>query len=437
MEEQMHNTTQSRENNISDNISDTKVSWDMMSREALCAVRQWKVNHEKEYARFKAKIMRSLHGDYTEYYKIFKLAVQCIPPFAMEGIRAFFDDTQNANSSNPELNEVIVALVSSNGYKKFDKKRLNASCEWLLSDNEEDIENNLEGFNFEIVEDTEDMDDDESCLYQKITSTMDFWYGLPWDMISAIRNFTPNMKEEQRAILTRTLYYKVLFSFSEIIENVEALAKGNCYIYNVLYYLIYDHGFKTSYRTIVHSLTNSNNIGSFRLIVSRAISLLAKTSISKGYETKGEWKKNVKLLQETNMCIELQGTIDSTHGVAGRPRKATNIIELTDMLIGDIPSLLSLIKEYRREYSRPVDLAYLFIILHHSDRINQDYYAVFHHAMESLEKKKYDLRNPQEVYNNFPGDDEILSKRGTAYQKRIALRIKEWERRFHDQRLSA
>ena len=57
--------------------------------------------------------------------------------------------------------------------------------------------------------------------------------------------------------------------------------------------------------------------------------------------------------------------------------------------------------------------------------------------MESLENRKYDLRNPQEVYNNFPGDDEILSKRGTAYQKRIALRIKEWERRFHNQRLSA
>lgn len=352
----------------------------------------------------------------------------------MEGIRAFFDDAQTVNSCNSELNEVIVLLVSSSGYKKFDKKKLNASCEWLLSDNEEDIESKLEGFDFEIVE---DKDGDESCLYQKITSTMDFWYSLPWDMISAIRNFTPNMKEEQRAILTRTLYYKVLFSFSEIIENVEALAKGNCYIYNVLYYLIYDHGFKTSYRTIVHSLDNCNNIGSFRLIVSKAISLLARTCISKGYETKGGWNKDAKQLTETDMRIELQGTIDNTHGVAGRPRTASNIIELTDMLIGDIPSLLSLIKEYRKEYSRPVDLAYLFIILHHSDRINQDYYAVFHHAMESLGNKKYDLRNPQEVYNNFPGDDEILSKKGTAYQKRIALRIKEWERHFHDQRLSA
>ena len=434
MEEQMHNIAQSRDNNISNKISGIKVSWDMMSREALCAVRQWKVNHEKEYARFKTRIMRSLHGDYTEYYKIFKLAVQCIPPFPMEGIRAFFDDTQNANSCNPELDEVIVALVSSNGYKKFDKKKLNASCEWLLSDNEEDIESKLEGFNFEIVE---IKDNDDNYLYQKMTSAMEFWYSLPWDMISAIRNFTPDMKEEQRAILTRTLYYKVLFSLPEMIENVEALAKGNSYIHSVLYFLIYDHGFKTSYRTIVHSLTNFNNIVSFRMIVSRAISLLARTSISKGYETKGGWNKDAKQLTETDMRIELQGTIDNTHGVAGRPRTASNIIELTDMLIGDIPSLLSLIKEYRKEYSRPVDLAYLFILLHHSDRIKQDYYAVFHHAMESLENKKYDLRNPQEVYNNFPGDDEILNKKGTAYQKRVALRIKEWERHFHDQRFSA
>lgn len=433
MKEQMHNTTQSRENAFSNNISDIKVSWDMMSHEALCAVREWKVDHEKEYARFKARIMRSLYGDYTEYYKIFKLAVQCIPPFVMEGIRAFFDGTQNIDSCNPELNEVITTIVSSSGYLKFDKKKRNASCEWILSDNEE-TENNLEGFDFEIVE---DKDDEENYLYQEITSTMDFWYSLPWDMISAIRNFAPNMKDEQRAILTRTLFYKVLLSLPEIVENVETLAKGNGYIYNVLYFLIYDHGFKTSYRTIAHSFDNCNNIGSFHTIVSRAISLLAKTSISKGYETKGEWKKDVKLLTEADMRIGLQGTIDDTHGVAGRPRTATNIIELTDMLIGDIPSLLSLIKEYRREFSRPVDLAYLFIILHHSERIKEEYYSIFHHAMESLENRKYDLRNPQEVYNNFPGDDEILSKRGTAYQKRIALRIKEWERRFHNQRLSA
>ena len=78
----------------------------MMSHEALCAVREWKVDHEKEYARFKARIMRSLYGDYTEYYKIFKLAVQCIPPFVMEGIRAFFDGTQNIDSCNPELKSI-------------------------------------------------------------------------------------------------------------------------------------------------------------------------------------------------------------------------------------------------------------------------------------------------------------------------------------------
>ena len=41
MEEQMHNIAQSRDNNISNKISGIKVSWDMMSREALCAVRQW------------------------------------------------------------------------------------------------------------------------------------------------------------------------------------------------------------------------------------------------------------------------------------------------------------------------------------------------------------------------------------------------------------
>lgn len=419
---------------LTERISGLKVSWGIMSREALCAVRQWKINHEKEYARFKTRIMHSLHGDYTEYYKIFKLAVQCIPPFAMESIQAFFEDIEYKESCNPELDKMIETLIHAKGYQKFDRNKLKVTCDWLVSDNEE-VGDNLDGFDFDIVE--EQIDGDEDFLYQKITSTMDFWYNLPWDMISAIRNFTPNIKEEQRAILTRTLYYKVLFSLPELVENVEALASGNGYIYNVLYFLIYDHGFKTSYRTIVHSLDNCNNIGTFHMVVSRTISLLAKTSISKGYETKGEWKKDVKQLPNADMRIELQGTIDDTHGVAGRPRTATNIIELTDMLIGDIPSLLSLTKEYRKEYSRPVDLAYLFIILHHSGRINTPYYVVFHRAMESFENKKYNIRNPQEVYNNFPSDDEILDKKGTAYQKHVALRIKEWKIRFRDQRLSA
>ena len=120
----MHSTIQSREETLANNVSDIKVSWDMMSHEALCAVRQWKVNHEKEYARFKAKIMRSLHGDYTECYKIFKLAVQCIPPFAMEGILAFFENIEHKGSCNPELDKMIDTLIHAKGYQKFDRKKL-------------------------------------------------------------------------------------------------------------------------------------------------------------------------------------------------------------------------------------------------------------------------------------------------------------------------
>lgn len=47
---------------------------------------------------------------------------------------------------------------------------------------------------------------------------------------------------------------------------------------------------------------------------------------------------------------------------------------------------------------------------------------------------KKSLQGSWLVYNNFPCDDEVLSKKSTVYQKRIALRIKEWERGFHDQR---
>lgn len=61
-----------------------------------------------------------------------------------------------------------------------------------------------------------------------------------------------------------------------------------------------------------------------------------------------------------------------------------------------------------------------------------------HEALCTVRKWKVDHEKSMQgswlVYSNFPGDDEILSKRSTVYQKRIALRIKEWERGFHDQR---
>lgn len=414
------------------NVSDIKMSWNMMSREAMCAVRKWKVDNETDYVRFKARIMHASYGDYSEYYKIFRMAVSCIPSFVMEGIRMFFDDTENIESCNPELDEDIAELVSSSGYQRFDKKKLDESCKGLLTD-EDGAEIDLNGFDFEIVDKVED---DENYLYTKWTSTMEFWYNLPWDIIFAVRNFTPNKTEEQRAILTRTLYYKVLLSLDEIIENIETLVQRDECICNVLYFLIYDHGFRTGYRTIVHSLENENNIGAFRMIVSKAVCLLANISVNKGYGTKGEWKKDAKLLNDSEMRIALQGTIDDTRGAAGRPRTATNIIDLTDMLVGDLGSLMSLIKRYRSEFLRPVDLAYLFIILRNSGRITEKYYSIFHHAMESFEHKKYDLRNPQEFYNNFPVDEEILKKKGTSYQKRVFKRINEWTQRFRNQRLS-
>lgn len=415
------------------NVSDIKMSWNMMSREAMCAVRKWKVDNETDYVRFKARIMHASYGDYSEYYKIFKLALSCVPPFVMEGIGMFFEETTGAESCNPELAQEITHLVVSKGYQRFVRTKLNASCEWLLSD--EDItEDKLDGFDFEIVETEGDCDD---YLYVKCESVMDFWYNLPWDIICAIRNFTPNKTEEQRAFLTRMLFYRIIVSLGDILENLETMMQGSDYIYSVLYFLIYDHGFRTAYRAITHSLCNDSNMGAFRLVVSKVTCLLARISIVNAYDKKEEWRKDANLLQDSEMRIALHGTIDDTRGVAGRPRTATNIIDLTDMLVGDCGTILSLIKIYRREYSRPVDLAYLFIILRNAERINEKFYSVFHHAMEAFEHRKYNLRNPQDVYNNFPRYEDVLKKRGTSYQKCVALRIKEWERRFRELRLSA
>lgn len=180
------------------------------------------------------------------------------------------------------------------------------------------------------------------------------------------------------------------------------------------------------------------NLGIFTKIIFPTLKRLVAASIEHGQDSKAAWSKEIiSITSNGKLRNEMLSVVQETKGISGRPRTATNIVTINSLLQGDVRSVIALIKKYRVEMHRPVDLAYLFIILHQAGLIKEYYYTVFHHAMEELEGKKNDLRNPQEVYNNFPISEEILEKHGTAQQKRKAKEIDSWVDRFKVFRKSA
>lgn len=398
--------------------------WNTLTKENQQKVRHWKINHETEYREFKTAMMHAVYGDYKMYEHIFKLFAECIPTTVKAEIAKLFNGGEYTFVPTNDIGDDIKNIIDHDGYFKIP-----VNC--FKDDN-----SNME---MELVE--EQPDDDGAHLYIRATDTMDFWYSLPWDAICIIRSYTKGMREEQRALAVRVIYMKIMMSLPDIIDSINTLAEKNTVVYNVLYFVIFDHGLLTSFRVVSYSLTKQNNIGNFKAVVDHAITIMTKTSISKGYDTKAEWKASVKVSQKEttndNHLAFINDIVDKTSGTAGRPKTATNILRLDEILVGDLPSLLRSIKEYRHSNDKPIDLSYLFLALREAGCLNTEFYAVFHRAMEDFEGKKYNIRYPQQMCINYPLDEEILQKRGTRQQKRKKPLIDYWQKRFITAKLVA
>lgn len=392
-------------------------AWSNGFKRTIAMIRQWKTEHEKEYAHYKANIMHASYGDYSMFAEIMKLTVTCIPQSVLQDIDTIMTGKKK-ESLDPELDEFISSLINQEGYLEYSKEEL---------ESEED--KSIEDMHFEIVQ----RKGDESLFhYERIASNLEFYYGLPWDWQCAMRSLVPDASDMERAIMARSLYLKINLYHGDIIRNIENLGKRNSpSVKCMLYFIIFDHGLKTAYNVLVNSLTLEQNLGVFSRTIIPTMKHLVSASIELGHDSKAAWKRTIcDEHVSVDLKNEMLSVVNETKGISGRPKTATNIMTLSDLLIGDLPSLLALIKDYRKEYPRAVDLAYLFMSLRQSGRINTAFYKTFHVAMEDFENMKYSVRNPQEIYNNFPMSDEILAKKGTANQKRKGLLVKEWTRKF-------
>lgn len=407
-----------------DLVSVSSDSWKECLKDDMEMIRSWKLNHEKDYAHFKAEVMHASYGDYTAYMKTFKLAISCIPETVLQDIHHIMTGMKQ-QSVIPEHDAFISALINMQGYLEFNKVEMECDIDIPIKDMHLDI--------------VQEKSDEKKFIYERIPSTLEFFYRLPWDWQCAMRTLSPQSSDMELATMARSLYLKICLTQDEIMHNIEMVGKRrDTLVMCVFYFIVFDHGLKTAYNALVRSLEQEQNLGIFNKTIIPTLKRLIATSIEHGQDSKAAWNKEIiSTTSNGKLRNEMLSVVQETKGISGRPRTATNIVTLNSLLQGNVRSIVALIKKYRAEMYRPVDLAYLFIILHQAGLVKEHYYTIFHHAMEEYEGKKYNLRNPQEVYNNFPINEEILEKHGTAQQKRKAKEIDSWVDRFKLFRKSA
>lgn len=407
-----------------DLVSVSSDSWKECLKDDMEMIRSWKLNHEKDYAHFKAEVMHASYGDYTAYMKTFKLAISCIPETVLQDIHHIMTGMKQ-QSVIPELDTFISALINMQGFLEFNKVEM--EC---------DIDIPIKDIHLDIVQ---EKSNEKKCIYERIPSTLEFFYRLPWDWQCAMRTLSPKAGDMELATMARSLYLKICLTQDEIMHNIEMVGKRrDTLVMCLFYFIVFDHGLKTTYNALVRSFEQEQNLGIFTKTILPTLKRLIAASIEHGQDSKAAWNKEIiSTTSNGKLRNEMLSVVQETKGISGRPRTATNIVTLHSLLQGDVRSVIALIKKYRAEKYRTVDLAYLFIILHQAGLVKEHYYTIFHHAMEKLEGKKYNLRNPQEVYNNFPINEEILEKHGTAQQKRKAKEIVCWVDRFRVFRKSA
>lgn len=129
-----------------DLVSANTDSWKECLKDDMEMISSWKLNHEKDYAHFKAEVMHASYGDYTAYTKIH------------------------------------LDIVTKKG-------------------------------------------NEQKFIYERIPSSLEFFYRLPWDWQCTMRTLSLNSNDIELATKARSLYLKICLTQDEIMHNIEMIGK--------------------------------------------------------------------------------------------------------------------------------------------------------------------------------------------------------------------
>lgn len=216
-------------------------------------------------------------------------------------------------------------------------------------------------------------------LFSKKMSDM-FYDGIPKRARSYIVNLfsEDGTDEETLRIFIYTIMSVSLISVPKLIENLINKRKQNFNLaYSVAYFMIFDKGLLKMQKKMVEIISNYNLEYDFQTMTDNLTRSFVSTSISRGYNSKADWKE--QCLEEDEETAEIiDATLAKTKGKGGRKADFRTIEELC---IGNKKEVARLIEQFLEEEQETVSLAYLFYSLTVSSHISCNDYKAFHRAL--------------------------------------------------------
>ena len=406
---------------------------------------EWHMAHKKEYASFLKEIENADNGDWDIYAKIFNMAVEFIPSMVMSQCGRLFNSNADRKPSRAEqdFEEAYTELETITGYLRIGIDS-NEEIERLKS-----LPDDADAGGIAPFEDDEDAgvlshlciavvpekdDADKQHYYLRLKSAEELWNGLPM-MLQMGLQFMLGKSGKELGDYFRRIIMAFAISVPDMYERMqERMSKDtdNHLLYCVLYYISLDGGLVKSAKHLGGLFQSSKGMSQAMMFAPTIIGKMTEASVKHGHDQKSDWEK-LRDGEEEKIATEVKHVLSDTKGKRGRRMLETETYNLDRMLIGNKRAIKKLIKEYREAYPNTTYLSYLLATLVGAGCvIKQTSYPHFHHAIEGLEGKCYDMDRVSRMYNfMYYNKEEFLESEQPKWITGRTI-IRNWAKLFAD-----
>lgn len=341
----------------------------------------WKSENPKAYSDFIRQIEKSKDGDYSAYVRIFETAIQCIPQEVIDECKVMFGNTEPLKETYYE--ELIDEFMDFRGFIK-------------LSFVEGDIE-------VETV--TKKDDDDTTSIYIPVKEKEEWWNSIPFMYRMLANMFITSKTESDLCCHARRILIVTFLTLSDFIEKLQERTKEkeDPFMMSVLYWITFDHGIKHSLQMLSGILASQQGLGVLSGLIPAVMGKMASAGISGATETKAELKGIVAEEVNIDAKREMESALVETKGQHGRPRTEFEDFDIKEHLKGNPTKLIKLIRDFRKEHSCIIHIAYLYKAMDDAGCLKGANLTTFFHCIENLEGKKYNMDKAKRYHNQMLG----------------------------------
>lgn len=383
---------------------------------ARLKISEWHMEHRDDYATFLKETENADNGSFDIYIKIFKMAVEFIPqPMIWELENTLSKKNNKADDETTiqqrqAFEETYAEVASWKGYLRIG-----------IEDGELDID---------VV--PEKKEDDKMHYYLRIKTGEELWNGLPLLLRMGIQMFLQKSAKELGEHFKRIITAFVLTA-GDMYESMQERMKedaDNNLLHCVLYYISMGGGLVRSAKQLSSLLHSTKGISQMMMFVPSVIGKMTEVSVKHGHDKQSDWKE-LTHDEDEEVSKEVKHALVDTKGIRGRRVINTTKFNLDDMLIGDKAKIKEQIRKFRKTYKCTTHLSFLLIMLVRAECVDKWIsYPHFHHAMEELEGKKYDMDRVSRMYNYMFYHEEEFEESELPKWCNGRMIIRNWQKSF-------